>query len=85
MNDPSTLPGGPWRLLALDPDHGGDDPKWMLATITDPGDVRPAAPGETVTDVASWVNSRYGTPYTLTRLPGARCWRIDGPRADQSY
>jgi hypothetical protein len=31
---------GPWRILVLDRDP--DDPKWILATVTIPSDVRPA-------------------------------------------
>ena len=31
---------GPWRMLVLDP--AGDDPHWLIVTVTDSADVRPA-------------------------------------------
>ena len=42
-HDPTTTGRGPWRLLILDRDLG--DPKWILATVATPADVRPARPG----------------------------------------
>jgi hypothetical protein len=44
-HDPTTngASKGPWRLLVLDRTDR-TDPKWVLATVTEPGDVRPAAP-----------------------------------------
>ena len=53
-NDPTTTGNGPWRLLVLDRDP--TDPKWILATVAAPGDVRPAWPSGTVDeDTAAWV------------------------------
>ena len=74
-SDPTT--SGPWRVLILDPDPA--DPKWLLATICQPGDVRPAGPGETELDevTAAWVRSHNGEAPTLTALPRALCWRVD--------
>jgi hypothetical protein len=71
------------RLLVLDPDPA--DPKWILATVAAPGDVRPADPGATVDEVtAAWVASVAGlSRLSLTPLPGALAWRVDergGPR-----
>ncbi len=42
-NDPTPTGSGPWRLLILDPDPR--DPKWIMATVTTPADVRPAVIG----------------------------------------
>jgi hypothetical protein len=77
MNDLPTG-NGPWRILILDPDPG--DPKWILATIAEPGDVRPAPPCDTEPGelAAAWVRARNGQAPTLTAMPGARCWRVDG-------
>lgn len=74
-SDPTT--SGPWRLLILDPDPA--DPKWLLCTVCQPGDVRPAAPGEATPDdvAAAWLRARNGGAHTLTALPGAICWRVD--------
>jgi hypothetical protein len=76
MSDLSTG-NGPWRLLILDPDPA--DPKWILATVAEPGDVRPASASETELDevAAAWVRARNGQAHTLTRMPGALCWRVD--------
>ena len=73
------LPGtnGPWRILILDRDPA--DPKWILATVATPGDVRPARPGAAVDEVtAAWVASaaRLFHP-VLAPLPGALAWRVD--------
>lgn len=67
----------PWRLLVLDPDPA--DPKWILATVATPGDVRPATPGATVDEVTTqWVASASGLYRpALTPVPGALCWRVD--------
>jgi hypothetical protein len=76
MPDPFTLPSGePWRLLVLDAAPGNT--RLMLAVVTD---VRPAVPGESVTEVSEWIRAATGAAHALTRLPGAVCWHIDGTR-----
>jgi hypothetical protein len=80
-DDPTPGLGGLWRLLILDIDDPGD-PKWIIATVTDPADVRSAAgdgelgePGEVT---RAWAASRHSYPrLALTALPSARCWRLD--------
>ena len=47
-NHPTTTTRGPWRVLILDRDPR--DPKWILATVATPGDVRPARRGMTSRD-----------------------------------
>ena len=43
MPNPSTTTSAElWRLLIFDADPA--DPKWILATVASPGDVRPAGP-----------------------------------------
>ena len=71
---------GPWLVLIHDPSP--DDPKFILATITQLSHIRPARPEPAVDDVtAAWVASSSGLRNpVLTALPGARCWRIDEPR-----
>jgi hypothetical protein len=74
---PAPGPNGPWRVLILDRDPA--DPKWILATVASPGDVRPARPGASVDEVtAAWVASASGLHRTgFTPLPGALAWRVD--------
>jgi hypothetical protein len=74
MHNPST-PRGPWSLLIFDRDR--EDPKWILATVTSPADVRPAGANETAQPddlTMSWACGRRGR---LTALPGALAWRVD--------
>jgi hypothetical protein len=68
---------GPWRLLIHDPDPA--DPKFILATVATPGDVRPATPGAAVDELtAAWVASVAGLHRpALTPVPEALCWRVD--------
>jgi hypothetical protein len=68
---------GLWRILIHDPEPA--DPKWLLATVAGPADVRPASPGETAPDqvTTQWVADCHGQPVTLTRLPRASVWRVD--------
>ena len=75
-NHPTTSRTGPWRILVLD--HDPTDPKWILATVATPADVRPARPGATVDEVtAAWVASAAGLHRpALTPLPGALAWRV---------
>jgi hypothetical protein len=72
---------GPWRLLILDRDPR--DPKWIVATVTTPADVRPAVIGgggvfTALTDAGRWVRGLLGRPAALlTPLHRAEVWRID--------
>jgi hypothetical protein len=76
---------GPWRILVLDPD--ATDPKWILATVARPEDVRPARHDAAEVDdvIATWiaVNSGLYKP-AFTAMPAAQCWRIDEPRGTRS-
>jgi hypothetical protein len=74
---PEPGPNGLWRVLILD--RHPADPKWILATVATPGDVRPARPDTTLDEVtAAWVASAAGLfRPALTPLPGALCWRVD--------
>jgi hypothetical protein len=75
MNLPSS--SGPWRVLIHDSDPA--DPKWILATVASPSDVRPAGAGEEPDDLAAaWLRTRNGGgPHRLIPMPRAQCWRID--------
>jgi hypothetical protein len=87
MSNPTTpepgpsLARGPWRVLILD--SSGDDPKWVLATVTIPSDIRPAAiAGGRYTDWAAtteWVRFQVGHPVALTPVP-AIVWRVSEPQ-----
>jgi hypothetical protein len=74
MADPGN---GPWRILILDADPA--DPKWILATVTQPGHVRPANPEAAVVDevTAAWVIRSSEIPDPLLTAVRAKCWRID--------
>jgi hypothetical protein len=76
-NHPTNTGTGPWRILILDRDR--EDPKWIVATVGAPGDVRPARRGETEPDDvnAAWA-SRNGRNAVLLPMRGALAWRIDG-------
>jgi hypothetical protein len=73
----SSTTSGQWKLLLLDTDPA--DPKWLLATVAEPGDVRPARPGENTLDEVTdaWVRARVGHPAALTAMPHALTWRVD--------
>ena len=79
-----SLTKGPWRVLVLDPDPA--DPKWIVATVVELGDVRPADPVATVPDdvTRAWVASRCRRADSgLTPIRRALVWRIDEkPPAD---
>lgn len=83
-NHPTNTPNGPWRLLILDGSDPGD-PKWLIATIAGPYDVRPAEAAETFPNdvVAAWAGARNGRARIhLIAMPGVLAWRIgepDGP------
>jgi hypothetical protein len=71
---------GPWRLLILDRDP--QDPKWILATVALPSDVRPAlldvAGGNSgVQAAAAWVSGLTGRPVVLVPIHDALAWRVD--------
>ena len=69
---------GPWRLLILD--SSPDDPKWLLATVTLPSDVRPAVmQGRRYSDwpeVTDWVGRQVGAKPSLVPI-SAVVWRVD--------
>jgi hypothetical protein len=66
--------------LILDPSP--DDPKWVVGTVVELADVRPASladetPGELT---ARWVAGRAGLPaVALAPLTRARVWLVDEP------
>jgi hypothetical protein len=75
-------PNGPWRVLILDRDPA--DPKWILATIATPADVRPARASDNSADevTAAWVAAVAGLYRpALTPMPAALVWRIDDHRS----
>jgi len=80
-NDPTTIINGPWRLLILD--RSPDDPKFILATVASPADIRPVTNINSVTqeldDVTiTWAARRGGLPFVaITRLPHPEVWRVD--------
>ncbi len=80
-NLPTPAGNGPWRLLILDRDPA--DPKWLLATIAVPGDVRPAVIGSggvfaALAEAGRWVRGLLGRPgAALIPLHRPEVWRID--------
>ena len=78
-NHPATTNNGPWRLLILDRDP--QDPKWILATVTSPGDVEPADLGDVLAILpagGAWVRRLLGQPHAaLTPMTRAHVWRVD--------
>jgi hypothetical protein len=80
--DPATdsIPGAPWRVLILD--RSGDDPKWIIATVSLSSDVRGAEmePGgwryAGWSAVTEWVRGRVGQRARLVPV-SATVWRID--------
>ena len=84
MNNPATTPsaGGPWRVLILD--SSPDDPMWLLATVTLPSDVRPAAVDRASgryrdwDEVTAWVREQVAGAGPVSLVPvSAVAWRID--------
>jgi hypothetical protein len=71
---------GPWRVLILD--RSGDDPKWIIATVSLSSDVRAAQmePGgrryADWPDVTRWVRDQVGQRARLVPV-AAIVWRID--------
>jgi hypothetical protein len=73
---------GPWRVVILDTTP--DDPKWLLATITMPSDVRPArldGAGRYLDwdEAVKWVSAQVGWPVRLVPV-SAVAWRVDEGR-----
>jgi hypothetical protein len=67
---------GPWRVLLLD---RGDDPKWLLATVAIPADVRPAIldPVGRYADwpeVTGWVQRSLGRRVSLVPVQDSLAW-----------
>jgi hypothetical protein len=70
---------GPWRVLMLDRDP--DDPRWLLATVTLPSDVRPAvldAAGRYTdwAEVTAWVRGQLGHASVLLPVHDALAWTV---------
>jgi hypothetical protein len=67
----------PWRMLILD--SSGDDPKWLLATVTLSSDVRPAVVEngryQDWPAVTEWVRGQVGRPVSLVPV-SAVAWRV---------
>ena len=79
---PIQAPGsnGPWRILILD--RSPADPKWLLATVTIPADVRPAvldAAGRYTgwQAAAEWVAGTAGRQVAPVPVHDALAWRVD--------
>lgn len=82
MTDTPTSPApgpSPWRYLILDRDPA--DPIWVIATVTLPADVRPAALDagryRDWSEVTEWVRAQIGRPVQLTPLHDPLVWLID--------
>jgi hypothetical protein len=74
------MTGGPWRLLVLDRDP--QDPKWIIATVAIPGEVRPAVlEAEGRYDVwaasAAWVAAQMTGQPSLTPVHDPLAWQVD--------
>jgi hypothetical protein len=79
-NSSTPVRPGSWRLLILDRDP--DDPKWVMATVMLPEDVRPAHVIDSrYTDwdeLTSWLRTTLGRPgVDLVPLHRPEVWRID--------
>jgi hypothetical protein len=71
---------GPWRVLLLD--RSSDDPKWLLAQVVIPADVRPAVlDGDGLyqqwQQVTDWMRSQFPGPVSLVPLHDCLAWRVD--------
>lgn len=82
MTDRPTIPApgnGPWRILILDRDV--EDPKWIIATVAIPTDVRPAALDSAARygdwdQVTEWVRAQTGFQASLIPVADALAWTI---------
>ena len=78
------MSAAPWRVLIFD--ASGDEPQWAIATVTTPGDVRPAVTEPDSrryadwVDVTAWVRERIGPAARLTPA-SISVWRITGEAA----
>ena len=71
---------GPWHVLVLDRDPA--DPKWLIATVSLPSDVRPADLDDVGryrdwAEVCHWAQLAVGRPVALVPLHDALAWRVD--------
>ena len=68
---------GLWRILILDRTDA-QDPKWLLAIVASPADVRPADPAREAPDevTAHWAGARTGRAVAVTPLR-ASVWRVE--------
>jgi hypothetical protein len=81
---PELTNGGPWRYLMFDPSDPAD-PKWVVLSVTTPGDVRPAdvdeATGHKYTDwqaVCAWVREQVGRgDVALFPMDRVLVWKLD--------
>jgi hypothetical protein len=79
MTNPAPNRERPWRVLILDKSDPAD-PKWILATVVRPDDVRPVKAGANAVDdvTAAWDAFSNGLPKpTFIAMPAVQCWRID--------
>jgi hypothetical protein len=80
--DEDTRRDSPWRLLFLDRSDPGD-PRWLLATVVRPADVRPAVLDEVGRyvdwyEVTQWVRDSLGrSEVSLAPVPIPLVWRVD--------
>lgn len=80
-NSSTSASSGAWRLLILDRDP--DDPKWVMATVMNPEDVRPVqvVDGRYTgwDEMTAWLRAVLARPgVDLVPLYHAAVWRIDG-------
>ncbi len=84
QHDGNPVPAAPpWRLLLLDRDP--DDPKWIMAVVTLPADVRPAALDKygrylDWEHVTAWVRESLGHEVQLSPI-AANAWQVREPRS----
>jgi hypothetical protein len=82
------ISGAPWRVLVLDRSDD-DDPRWLIATVSVPSDVRAAElepGGRRYTgwpQVAQWVRDQVGGGVRLVPI-AAIVWRIDAEGSSES-
>ena len=65
----------PWRIVIHDPDP--DDPKILLATVTDVDTAWPRMNAASLADAARWAASHVGLRIVaLVPVPGATAWAV---------